>query len=182
MADLENRSVADNNEQNINDEAWNKKDFAILGGVLVFFIIGMITALNMDVIVLAIKDKMEVAKLEKIEKQNNERQKAEEEPEVQIDFTKNMKEINRKIKKNWHPPKVLPKKSTVVEFGVNKKGVVTAAAVSESCGDPDIDKLAVEAVEKSSPFKPLPKEFKGDGVRIRFKFDFDASFERPKEQ
>ena len=39
-----------------------------------------------------------------------------------------------------------------------------------------------EAVEKSSPFKPLPKEFKGDGVRIRFKFDFDASFERPKEQ
>lgn len=174
MSDNENPTELNNNEQKKNDEAWNKIDFAILGSVFILFLIGMFIALHMDLIVMEVKDNM------RFHKQKIEQQKAlEAENEAPVDFTKNMKEITKKIKKNWNPPKVLPQKSTVVEFGINKKGVVTATAVSESCGDPNIDKLAVEAIEKSSPFKPLPKNFKGDGVRIHFKFDFEPSF---KEQ
>ena len=81
----------------------------------------MFIALHMDLIVMEVKDNMRFHK-QKIEQQKT----LEAENEAPVDFTKNMKEITKKIKKNWNPPKVLPQKSTVVEFGINKKGVVTA--------------------------------------------------------
>jgi len=155
-----------NNNEIKNDEAWNKKDFIILGIIFVFFAIGIYAALHMDLISMEIKDRLNYKKQEQV------KQEQQNDDDVKIDFTAYMKYMQKKIQKNWEKPEITPKKPTVVEFALRRDGKVTASAIAESCGDPELDKKAIEAIEKSSPFKKLPKEFKGEGVMINFTFDF----------
>lgn len=149
-----------------NDDAWNIKDFTILGIIFVLFAAGIYVALHMDLITMEIKDRKAYQKQEKQVKEE------QQESEKQIDVTAYMKDLEKKVRKNWKVPDKKPEKPTVVEFALRKDGKVTATAIAESCGDPELDKKAIEAIEKSSPFKKLPKEFKGEGVMINFKFDF----------
>ncbi len=160
----ENNTEFDNNEIK-NDEAWNKKDFIILGIIFVFFAVGIYAALHMDLITMEIKDRL------KYQKQEQAKQEQSEE-DVKIDFTAYMKYMQKKIRKNWDKPEITPKTPTIVEFALRRDGKVTATAISQSCGDQELDKKAIEAIEKSSPFKKLPREFKGEGVMIKFSFDF----------
>jgi len=158
-------------EQTVNKDAWNKKDFIILGCIFVFFIIGMIIALHMDLISMEMKDRMEESRRVKME------QKAQE-PEEQIDFTDYMHYMQKEIKKEWTPTKKIPEKPTVVMFGLSKKGEILETAIIESCGDPELDEAAKKAIEKAGPFKPLPKKFKGEAVRVNFKFDFAPNYKK----
>jgi len=36
-----------------------------------------------------------------------------------------------------------------------------------------MDAAAIEAVKASSPFEPLPKEYKGESIPIEFTFDYN---------
>ncbi len=161
---MSNNAEQENINEIKNDDAWNIRDFVILGTIFVLFAIGMYIALHMDLITMEVKDRMKYQKQEQIKQKS-------QEPDEPINVTEYMKDLQKKVQKNWEVPDNIPEKPTVVEFALRKDGKVTATTVSESCGDPELDKKAVEAIEKSSPFKKLPKEFKGEGVMINFKFD-----------
>lgn len=163
--------VEKQDEQTKNKDSWNKTDFIILGLVFVFFIIGMIIALHMDLISMEMKDRIEESKRIKMER------KAQE-PEEQIDFTDYMHYMQKEIKKEWTPTKKVPEKPTVVMFGLSKKGEIIETAIIESCGDPELDEAAKNAIVKAGPFKPLPKKFKGEAVRVNFKFDFAPDYKK----
>jgi len=90
----------------------------------------------------------------------------------EADFGPYMKEIRKDIKNNWNPPKGSESKKVVLLFSIAKDGSLISVSVQESSGIQSVDKAAIDAVKLTSPFKPLPAEFKGDKVDIQFTFDY----------
>ena len=88
-------------------------------------------------------------------------------------FAPNMKELQRRIKSNWHPPVNYDSKRVSVFMKIDKAGNLVACSIYQSSGYKDVDKSALDAVYKTAPFRPLPNEYKGKTVDIIFTFDFN---------
>ena len=103
----------------------------------------------------------------------------------QADFKFYLKNMQKRIKKNWKPPKHLDQNSrTVLFFTVNKQGEVTFCKVLISSKDEASDKSAIDAVKAAAPFETLPKAYKGETIDVMFTFDYKvvlghAQRERP---
>lgn len=90
------------------------------------------------------------------------------------DFGPYMRELQRRIKMNWDPPKGNESKRVILLFKIAKDGRLLSVKVSRSSGVPAADRAAISAVELTAPFKPLPPEFKGGSVDIQFTFDYNV--------
>lgn len=90
------------------------------------------------------------------------------------DFGPYMKELQRRIKMNWEPPKGNESKRVVLLFKIARDGRLISHRVYKSSGLPAADRAAMQAVELTAPFKPLPPEYKGDSVDIQFTFDYNV--------
>ena len=90
------------------------------------------------------------------------------------DFGPYMRELQRKIKMNWEPPKGDESKRVVLLFKIARDGRLISHRVHKSSGLPAADRAAMHAVELSAPFKPLPPEYRGDSVDIQFTFDYNV--------
>ena len=74
------------------------------------------------------------------------------------DFGPYMRELQRKIKLNWDPPKGNESKRVVLLFKIAKDGRLLSCRVFKSSGLQSADAAALKAVELTAPFKPLPAE------------------------
>ena len=90
------------------------------------------------------------------------------------DFGPYMRELQRRIKMNWDPPKGNESKRVVLLFKIAKDGRLLSCSVYKSSGLPSADKAAINAVQATAPFKPLPAEFKGAHIDIQFTFDYNV--------
>ena len=90
------------------------------------------------------------------------------------DFGPYMRELQRRIKMNWEPPKGNESKRVVLLFKIARDGRLISHSVYRSSGLPAADRAAMHAVELTAPFKPLPPEYKGDSVDIQFTFDYNV--------
>lgn len=90
------------------------------------------------------------------------------------DFGPYMAELQRRIKRNWQPPRKSQSKRVVVLFTVAKDGRLLNMRVNRSSGEPDADNAAISAVQLSAPFRPLPSEFSGGSIDIQFTFDYNV--------
>ena len=90
------------------------------------------------------------------------------------DFGPYMRELQRRIKMNWDPPKGNESKRVVLLFKIAKDGRLLSVRVSRSSGVQAADRAAISAVELTAPFKPLPPEFRGQSVDIQFTFDYNV--------
>ena len=90
------------------------------------------------------------------------------------DFGPYMRELQRRIKMNWDPPKGDESKRVVLLFKIAKDGRLLSCSVHKSSGLPNADKAAIQAVQLTAPFKPLPPEFKGANIDIQFTFDYNV--------
>lgn len=90
------------------------------------------------------------------------------------DFGPYMRELQRRIKMNWEPPKGNESKRVVLLFKIARDGRLLSHRVYKSSGLPAADRAAMHAVELTAPFKPLPPEYKGDSVDIQFTFDYNV--------
>lgn len=90
------------------------------------------------------------------------------------DFGPYMRELQRRIKMNWEPPKGNESKRVVLLFKIARDGRLISHRVYKSSGLPAADRAAMQAVELTAPFKPLPPEYKGDSVDIQFTFDYNV--------
>lgn len=90
------------------------------------------------------------------------------------DFGPYMKELQRRIKMNWDPPKGNESKRVVLLFSIARDGRLLNVSVSKSSGLQTADKAALDAVKLTAPFRPLPPDFKGDKVDIQFTFDYNV--------
>jgi len=90
------------------------------------------------------------------------------------DFGPYMRELQRRIKMNWDPPKGNESKRVVLLFKIAKDGRLLSCSVYKSSGLPSADKAAINAVQASAPFKPLPPECKSASIDIQFTFDYNV--------
>ena len=90
------------------------------------------------------------------------------------DFGPYMRELQRRIKMNWDPPKGNESKRVVLLFKIAKDGRLLSCSVFKSSGLPGADKAAINAVQATAPFRPLPAEFKGQVIDIQFTFDYNV--------
>ena len=88
------------------------------------------------------------------------------------DFGPYMRELQRRIKLNWDPPKGNESKTVVLLFKIARDGRLLSCRVNKSSGLPTADQAALKAVELTAPFRPLPADFKGQSIDIQFTFDY----------
>ena len=85
-----------------------------------------------------------------------------------------MKELQRRIKMNWDPPKGNESKRVILLFSITRDGRLKSVKVHRSSGLEAADRAAMDAVKLTAPFRPLPPEFKGESVDIQFTFDYNV--------
>ena len=90
------------------------------------------------------------------------------------DFGPYMRDLQRRIKMNWDPPKGNESKRVVLLFKIAKDGRLLTCSVFKSSGLPSADKAAINAVQLTAPFRPLPAEYKGSSIDIQFTFDYNV--------
>ena len=90
------------------------------------------------------------------------------------DFGPYMRELQRRIKTNWNPPKGNESRKVVLLFKIAKNGQLLSCRVFRSSGLPSADQAALNAVKMTAPFKPLPADYKGTNIDIQFTFDYNV--------
>ena len=89
-------------------------------------------------------------------------------------FKTYMPSLERKIRHNWNPPKKINKARVEVTFHIAKDGTLIKSEITKSSGNDNLDKSALNAVQKSSPFQPLPAEYQAESVPVGFIFDYNS--------
>lgn len=90
------------------------------------------------------------------------------------DFGPYMRELQRRIKMNWDPPKGNESKRVVLLFKIARDGRLLSVRVFKSSGIPNADRAALSAVELTAPFRPLPGDFRGSSIDVQFTFDYNV--------
>jgi TonB family protein len=60
-----------------------------------------------------------------------------------------------------------------VQFAIARDGYVPKLVIAVPSGTDALDRAAVAGVSASTPFPPLPTEFKGNQVRLQFTFSYN---------
>jgi TonB family protein len=94
-----------------------------------------------------------------------------------VDFGPYLKSVLKSVRENWHKlvPDTTRKGSVSIEFAVLKSGKVTGTKISGSSGDVALDRAALGGIAASNPFPPLPTEFGGEYLRLRFHFYYNPN-------
>ncbi len=90
-----------------------------------------------------------------------------------VDFGPYMADVQRRIKRHWFPPKSDQSSKIKVRFSVNSEGGVSGVKLVRATNVETKDNAALQAVETSSPFRPLPEGAPPD-VCIEFTFDYNV--------
>jgi TonB family protein len=99
-----------------------------------------------------------------------------------VDFGPYLQGVTRDVRLNWYnliPSSArcpLARTGTVsIEFAIDKHGHVAAIKLADggSSGDTKLDRAAWGAIAGSDPFPPLPKEFSGSYIALRFRFYYN---------
>jgi TonB family protein len=97
-----------------------------------------------------------------------------------VNFGPYLQDVLKSVKQNWYnliPESArgpLKKKGKVlIEFKILKDGKVAGMKLVESTGDMPLDRAAWGGITTSGPFPPLPSEFSGQYLGLRFSFYYN---------
>jgi len=97
-----------------------------------------------------------------------------------VDFGPYLARVLHDVRNNWYniipeaayPP--LRKKGRVaIEFAILKDGSVAGMKLESPSGDVSLDRAAWGGITASNPFPPLPNEFSGQYLLLRFRFYYN---------
>ena len=98
-----------------------------------------------------------------------------------VDFDPYLKKVVQEVKANWYRlipesamPPVKKKGKLAIEFAILKDGNVSGMVLRASSGDVALDRAAWGGITASNPFSPLPKEFPGQNIGLRFYFYYNS--------
>lgn len=89
----------------------------------------------------------------------------------QHDLAPYFNEIRRRVKRNWQPESPEKEQFTILNFEIQRNGQITGLRIAKTSGNEQIDREALEAVQKSAPFDALPQSYKRDRLEIQFSFN-----------
>ncbi|MFA6988698.1 MAG: TonB C-terminal domain-containing protein [Candidatus Gastranaerophilaceae bacterium] len=81
--------------------------------------------------------------------------------------------LQRRIKRNWIPPKGNENKKVVLFLRISKEGKLLILNVKDTSLNPDTDNAAISAIKKAMPFRALPTDFRENYLDLVFTFDFN---------
>jgi len=97
-----------------------------------------------------------------------------------VDFGPYLAQVVRAVKQNWYrviPPSaeapLYKKGKLTIDFVILKNGNVSGMKYVISSGDVALDRAAYGGITYSDPFPPLPKEFGGQYLGLRFTFYYN---------
>lgn len=90
------------------------------------------------------------------------------------DYGSYMAELQRRIKRNWRPPRAQEDKRVVVLFRIGRDGRLLSLSIKVSSGYTEADEAAKSAVRLSSPFRPLPPGHREADLPVEFTFDYNV--------
>jgi len=94
-----------------------------------------------------------------------------------VDFGPYLQRILQDVRENWYhliPPSAEMKKGKLqIEFAITKDGKVADMRLTASSGDTALDRPAWGSITASNPFPPLPSQFTGPYLSLRFRFYYN---------
>ncbi len=97
-----------------------------------------------------------------------------------VDFGPYLTRITEIVRNNWYnamPPSVYPpilkQGKLSIEFFILKNGQVSGMQVHTTSGDVALDRAAWASITASNPFPPLPREFQGQNLGLRFYYFYN---------
>jgi TonB family protein len=99
-----------------------------------------------------------------------------------VDFGPYLQRVLHDVKMNWYNlipesarPPIMKKGKVAIEFAILKDGSVRGMQLEQggSSGDPALDRAAWGGITASNPFPPLPSEFAGQYLALRFHFFYN---------
>ncbi len=94
-----------------------------------------------------------------------------------VDFGPYLQRIVQDVRENWYhliPESAEMKKGKLaIEFAITKDGHVADMRLVASSGDVALDRPAWGSITESNPFPPLPNEFTGPYLALRFRFYYN---------
>jgi len=97
-----------------------------------------------------------------------------------VDFGPYLQRVLHDVKRNWYAiipeaamPPLLEKGKLSIEFVITKDGQVAGLHYVTSSGRVELDRAAYGGITASNPFPPLPKEFGGPYLGLRFTFYYN---------
>jgi outer membrane biosynthesis protein TonB len=101
-------------------------------------------------------------------------------PTEGVDFNSYINRLLATVKRNWYA--VMPESAmmgdkgiVVITFRINRDGVVPSPDpnLERTSGKEPLDVAALSSIRTSSPFEPLPPQFKGPFIELRFIFFYN---------
>jgi TonB family protein len=97
-----------------------------------------------------------------------------------IDFGPYLSRILRAVRVNWYSripesarAPLMKKGKVSIQFDILKTGQIAAMQVVGTSGDPSLDGAAIGGINQSGPFPPLPPQFQGQYLALRFHFFYN---------
>ena len=95
-----------------------------------------------------------------------------------VDFRPYLTQILATVRRNWMA--VMPESvrlgrrgQVAIQFSIARDGKVPKLVIATPSGADTLDRAAIAGISASSPFPPLPGEFKGDRVVLQFNFSYN---------
>jgi len=97
-----------------------------------------------------------------------------------VDFAPYLQRVLQAVRLNWYNliPEVaraplLKQGKVAIEFQIDKNGNVESMHLAGPSGDVALDRAAWGGITGSNPFPPLPHEFRGQNIALRFHFYYN---------
>jgi TonB family protein len=97
-----------------------------------------------------------------------------------VDFGPYLQRVLHDVKQNWYllipevaRPPIMKKGKVAIEFAILKNGSIAQMQRDSSSGDVSLDRAAWGGITNSNPFPPLPPQFGGQYLALRFYFYYN---------
>jgi len=97
-----------------------------------------------------------------------------------VDFGPYLQRVLHDVKQNWYllipevaRPPIMKKGKVAIEFAILKNGSIAGMQRDASSGDISLDRAAWGGITNSNPFPPLPPQFGGQYLALRFYFFYN---------
>lgn len=102
-----------------------------------------------------------------------------------VDFGPYLQRLIQEVKEHWY--QLIPESAEMkrgklrLEFAIMKDGRVAGLKLVQSSGDIALDRPAIGSITGSDPFPPLPNEFNGQYLTLRFTYFYLANNPDPTD-
>ncbi|MBD2777330.1 TonB family protein [Iningainema tapete] len=90
-----------------------------------------------------------------------------------VDLGPYLRQLQAKVKQQWIPGVTQSSRRTVLHFTILRSGEVKYLEVAQSSGFDFTDEAALGAVQRATPFAPLPTNYPDKYLNIRFTFNIN---------